>query len=144
MSDISDLYSNEHKSLTENHVKYYIFTAVLDYLLANKWYCGKDAVSVSAVKEWLAKRGTKDYMCGVSAARTELWLHELLWLRLVTLNEDKQQLSLTEEGYKACQDQRYHSIYACLTEAKHTRHLTYASVVIAIVSVIVAIIALLV
>lgn len=142
MGEISKLYSNENKFVTESQVKYYIFTTVLDYLLANQWLCGLDAVSVSSVKEWLSKRGTWGYMWGVSAAQTDLWLHELVWLKMISLNEEKQELSLTQTGYEACQDQRFHSVYASLLEAKRSRQIALLAIVIAILTAIFTLISL--
>lgn len=142
MGEISKLYSNENKFLSNSQVKYYIFTTVLDYLLVNQWFCGLDAVSVSSVKEWLSKRGTWGYMWGVSAAQADLWLHELVWLKMISLNEEKQILSLTQTGYEACQDQRFHSIYASLIEAKRSREIATLAFFVAFITAIITIICL--
>lgn len=142
MGEISKLYSNENKFLSNSQVKYYIFTTVLDYLLVNQWFCGLDAVSVSSVKEWLSKRGTWGYMWGVSAAQADLWLHELVWLKMISLNEEKQILSLTQTGYEACQDQRFHSIYASLIEAKRSRKIATLAFFVAFITAIITIICL--
>ncbi len=142
MGEISKLYSNENRFVTESQVKYYIFTTVLDYLLANQWFCGLDSVSVSSVKELLYKRGTWGYMWGVSAAQADLWLHELVWLKMISFNEEKQELSLTHAGYEACQDQRFHSVYASLLEAKRSRQIAFIALVIAILTAIFTLISL--
>ncbi len=134
--EISKLYSNEKRFVSETQVKYYIFTTVLDYLLANQWFCGLDAVSISSVQEWLIKRATRSYMWGVSVAQTKLWLQELVWLKMISLNEEKQELSLTQTGYEACQDQRFHSVYASLLEAKHSRQIAILALVIAFITAI--------
>lgn len=140
MGDISKLNSNENRIVTENQVKYYIFTVVLDFLLANQWFCGLDAVSVSSVKKWLLKRGTWAFMYGVSAAQADMWLHELVWLKMIYLDEEKQKLSLTEKGFEACQDQRFHIVYASLLEAKRSRQIAILAFVVAIITTIFSII----
>lgn len=142
IGEISKLYSNENKFVSDSQVKYYIFTTVLDYLLVNQWLCGLDAVSVSSVKEWLSKRGTWGYMWGVSAAQADLWLHELVWLKMISLNEEKQELSLTPIGYEACQDQRFHSVYASLLEAKRSRQIAIFAFIVAFITAIITIIGL--
>ena len=144
MGEISKLYHKEKKFVSNSKVKYYIFTTVLDYLLDNQCLYGLDAVSVSSVKEWLSEKGTFGYMWGVSNAQTELWLHELVWLNMISLNEEKQELSLTQTGYEACQDQRYHSIYASLLEAKRSRQIAIIALVIAIVTAIITLISLII
>lgn len=42
-------------------------------------------------------------------------------LNRINFDDKTQQMSLTIEGYKACQEQRYHSILASLYEAKYSR-----------------------
>ena len=44
-------------------------------------------------------------------------------------------LSLSEDGFRAYQEQRFHSISASLFEAKNSRELAIAAIVIAIISV---------
>jgi hypothetical protein len=99
-----------------------------------------DAVSVSSVKKWLLKRGTWAFMYGVSAAQADMWLHELVWLKMIYLDEEKQKLSLTEKGFEACQDQRFHIIYASLLEAKRSRQIAILAFVVAIITTIFSII----
>lgn len=135
---LSKLQKQEKRKLVDNCVKYHIITTTLDYLVTSKFLWDKDAVSYIAVREWLNKRATYDYMWTVPAAQIDLWLHEMIWLELVSFNQDKQEFTLTEHGYSVYKNQQYHSIYASLLEAKYSRKIAQKSMIASILAFIIS------
>ena len=134
MSELKDLLKSETKISKDSRVKYWLFCKILDYLLANQFYVGKESVSYKDIHAYLDKQSTFDYMDSIYA-QTELWIHEMLWLGLINFDDKTQQMSLTVEGYKACQEQRYHSILASLYEAKYSRLIAKWALLVAIASI---------
>lgn len=141
MEDFSKYYFNEIKFVTKSQAKYYIFTTVLDSLLVSQ-SCGLEAVPISIVKKMLYKNGTMGYLWGVSAFQTDLWINELVWLKMISFDKENQELSLTEKGCEACQDQRFHIIYASLLEAKHSRQIAKLAFIVAFITAIITIVGL--
>lgn len=101
MTEIKEFLKSETKISKDCRVKYWLFCKILDYLLANQFYIGKDYVSYKDIHTYLDKQCTFDYIDSIHA-QTELWVHEMLWLGLINFDENSQQMSLTPEGYKAC------------------------------------------
>ena len=135
---LSELQKREKRKLVDNCVKYHIMTTTLDYLVTSKFLWGKDAVSYMTVREWLNKRATYDYMWTVPAIQIDLWLHEMIWLELVSFNQNNQEFTLTEQGYSAYKSQQYHSIYASLLEAKYSRKIAQKSMITSILAFIIS------
>ena len=138
MTEIKEFLKTETKISKDCRVKYWLFCKILDYLLANQFYIGKDYVSYKDIHTYLDKQCTFDYIDSIHA-QTELCVHEMLWLGLINFDENSQQMSLTPEGYKACQEQRYHSILASLYEAKYSRLIAKWALIVALISVILSI-----
>lgn len=135
---LSKLQKQEKRKLVDNCVKYHIITTTLDYLVTSKFLWDKDTVSYITVREWLNKRATYDYMWTVPAAQIDLWLHEMIWLELVSFHQDKQEFTLTEHGYSVYKNQQYHSIYASLLEAKYSRKIAQKSMIASILAFIIS------
>jgi hypothetical protein len=135
---LSKLQKQEKRKLVDNCVKYHIITTTLDYLVTSKLLWDKDAVSYITVREWLNKRATYDYMWTVPDAQIDLWLHEMIWLELVSFNQDKQEFTLKEHGYSVYKNQQYHSIYASLLEAKYSRKIAQKSMIASILAFIIS------
>lgn len=135
---LSKLQKQEKRKLVDNCVKYHIITTTLDYLVTSKFLWDKDAVSYITVREWLNKRATYDYMWTVPDAQIDLWLHEMIWLELVSFNQDNQEFTLKEHGYSVYKNQQYHSIYASLLEAKYSRKIAQKSMIASILAFIIS------
>lgn len=128
----------EKRIVKDARVKYFIFCEILDLLVYEKYFSNK-AVSLNNIDDYLDKRSIYEYDWNVPAVRIKLWLEEMVVLNLIDMGDDGN-ISLTKEGYKACQDQRFHSIRASLYEAKFNRQLSICSCVIAIIALVVSII----
>lgn len=139
---LSKLQKQEKRTLVDNCVKYHIITTTLDYLVTSKFLWDKDAVSYMTVREWLNKRATYDYMWTVPAVRIDLWLHEMIWLELVSFSQDKQEFALTEHGFSVYKSQQYHSIYASLLEAKYSRKIAFRSIIVSIFAFLISFVTL--
>ncbi len=139
---ITNLSKKEKKVLNDNLVKFHIISNVLDCLAIHKFLEGKENVSYKTIMNWLDKRATAAYD-EAFCARIELWIHEMIWLDLISCDEQKQELSFTENGYKAYKNQQFHLAYANLLEAKGSRNLARAAFWIGVVAVLISIIPIL-
>ena len=140
---ITNLSKKEKKILNDNLVKFHIISNVLDCLAIHKFLEGKANVSYKNVVEWLDKRATAAYdesLC----VRIELWFHEMIWMGLVSFDEQKQELSFTEQGFNAYKKQHFHLAYASLLEAKGSRNLARAGFWISVAAVIISVIAIII
>ena len=140
---ITNLSKKEKKILKDNLVKFHIISNVLDCLAIYKFLEGKDSISYHNVMDWLDKRATAAYdeSCCV---RIELWIHEMIWLGLISFDEQKQELSFTEDGYNAYKSQQFHLAYASLLEAKGSRNLARVAFGIGIITAVISLIAIII
>lgn len=140
---ITNLSKKEKTILNDNLVKFHIISNVLDCLAIYKFLEGKDSISYHNVMDWLDKRATAAYdesFC----VRIELWIHEMIWLGLISFDEQKQELSFTEDGYNAYKSQQFHLAYASLLEAKGSRNLARAAFGIGIIAAVISLIAIII
>lgn len=82
---------------------------------------------------------TLDMEWKLSAARVELIVAEMPWMNLIVNTGETSKNSniiLTEEGFAAYKDQRFHSIAASLMEAKESRLLATIAIVVSFVTLI--------
>lgn len=94
---ITNLSKKEKIILDDNLVKFHIISNVLDCLAIYKFLEGKDSISYHNVMDWLDKKATAAYdesFC----VRIELWIHEMIWLGLISFDEQKQELSFIGKG----------------------------------------------
>ena len=92
MTEIKEFLKSETKISKDCRVKYWLFCKILDYLLANQFYIGKDYVSYKDIHTYLDKQCTFDYIDSIHA-QTELWVHEMLWLGLINFETHSKCLS---------------------------------------------------
>jgi hypothetical protein len=81
----------------------------------------------------------------LSAARVELIVAEMSWMNLIVNTGETSKnhnIKLTEEGFAAYKDQRFHSIAASLMEAKESRLLATIAIVVSFVTLIATIISI--
>lgn len=75
----------------------------------------------------------------ISIARVELIVAEMSWMNLIVNTGDTSKnpnIKLTDEGFAAYKDQRFHSIAASLMEAKESRFLAIIAVVVSFVTLL--------
>lgn len=146
MEVLKELFNYKHSEdsvLLNSRVKYWIFCNVLDLLLHLNCYHTELGLSSVDIEEHLHKCATYDYDCKVSINQINLWLSEMVLLGLIQIDPESKLVSLSDEGYKACQDQRFHSLRATLYEAKHSRQIACWSFIIAVFAFVISIIGLL-
>lgn len=68
----------------------------------------------------------------------------MIWLGLISFDEQKQELSFTEDGYNAYKSQQFHLAYASLLEAKGSRNLARAAFGIGIIAAVISLIAIII
>lgn len=93
---ITNLSKKEKKILKDNLVKFHVISNVSDCLAINKFLYGQESVCYKDVDDWLNKKSTASYDWNVPIARIELWLHEMMWLNLISFDEQTQKMSFTE------------------------------------------------
>lgn len=126
--------------LRKNCDKYYFYSMTLDSLVHNCRLEKADAINSIYVIDDFKHLKTWS-LWNTSIPQLELWQGEMAMMGLITMKENEDHevfLSLTEEGFKAYQEQRFHSISASLFEAKYSRTLATVAAIVAIVSVIIA------
>ena len=101
---------------------------------------GVKAVPYKDIDNWLTKRATFEYLWKVSTARTQLWIHEMIWLDLISFDSDKQQMSLTEHGKDMYQSQQLHIAYASSLSSKNSLLLSKVAIGISIAAIIISIV----
>jgi len=134
---ITNLSKKEKKILKDNLVKFHIFSNVLDCLAMNNFFYGQESVCYKEVDDWLNKMSTAAYDWDVPIARIELWLHEMMWLDLISFDEQTQKMSFTENGLKAYKNQQFHLAYASMLQAKSSSNLAKTSLWIAVSTLVV-------
>lgn len=133
---ITNLSQKEKKILKDNLVKFHIISNVLDCLAIHKFIEAKNSVSYKNVMDWLDKRATAAYDESIYV-RIELWIHEMMWLDLISFDEQTQKMSFTENGLKAYKSQQFHLAYASLLQAKSSSNLAKTSLWIAVSTLVV-------
>lgn len=139
---ITNLSKKEKKILKDNLVKFHVISNVLNCLAINKFLYGQESVCYKDVDDWLNKMSTAAYDWDVPIARIELWLHEMMWLDLISFDEQTQKMSFTENGLNAYKNQQFHLAYASLLEAKGSRNLARAAFWIGVIAAVISLIAI--
>ena len=129
---------NSDKILLDSRVKYTLFSDVLDILLHNK-----EGMTYEAIYAHLKQKATYDFDCNVTINQIVLWLNEMKLLNFITENENAI-IELTNDGFKACQDQRFNTNRVVLFESKYSRRISIISLWVATLSFITSIIALII
>ena len=130
---------------TFNCVKYYVISLVLDILVRRMSISSSGDIEISfeeLMKE-IWKNSTYDMEWKLSAARVELIVAEMSWMNLIVNTGETSKnpnIKLTQEGFAAYKDQRFHSIAASLMEAKESRLLSTIAIVVSLVTLIATII----
>ena len=130
------------KILLDSRVKYTLFSDVLDILLHHNCHKGK-GMSKEAIYTNLKQRATYDFDCNVTLNQIVLWLNEMILLKFITEDENDL-IKLTDDGFKACQDQRFNTNRVVLYESKYSRRISIISLWIAVLSFTTSIIALII
>lgn len=137
---IQELRNRDAKIIVDNSVKLYIFTTIIDYLAMMEYMYGIKTVPYKDIDNWLMKGATYEYLWKVSAERTHLWIHEMIWLDLISFDSDKQQMSLTKHGKDMYQSQQLHIAFASSLSSKSSRRLSKVAIGISIVAIIISIV----
>lgn len=130
-----------------NSVKYYVISLVLDTLVRRMVLSSSTVIEISfeeLMKE-IWKNSTSDMEWKLSAKRVELIVAEMSWMSLIVNTGETSKnpnIKLTEEGFAAYKDQRYHTIAASLMEAKTSRLLATIAIVVSFVTLITTIISI--
>lgn len=117
--------------------KYYFYSMTLDSLVRNSRLVRADSISLGFLIDDFKKNATRS-LWETPIPLLQIWLGEMVMLGLIEMREREDgviMLSLSEDGFRAYQEQRFHSISASLFEAKNSRELAIAAVIIAIISV---------
>ena len=140
-------YDRENNIRVFNSVKYYVISLVLDTLVRRMVLSSSTVIEISfeeLMKE-IWKNSTSDMEWKLSAKRVELIVAEMSWMSLIVNTGETSKnpnIKLTEEGFAAYKDQRYHSIAASLMEAKTSRLLATIAIVVSFVTLITTIISI--
>lgn len=142
-----NLYRKEKKLRTLNSVKYYVISLVLD-ILARRMVFSRIAnaddagITFNKLMQEIWKYSIYDMEWNLSAARVELIVEEMSWMNLITTERisENPNIRLTDDGFAAYKDQRFHSIAASLMETKESRRLAVIAVVVSFVTLIVTIV----
>lgn len=122
--------------------KYYFYSMTLDSLVRNCRLVRADSISLGFLIEDFKKNATYS-LWETPIPQLQIWLGEMVMLGLIEMREKEDgiiMLSLSEDGFRAYQEQRFHSISASLFEAKISRELAVIAIVISFVSLVIAII----
>jgi len=141
----SDYNKREKNIRTFNSVKYYVISLVLDTLVRRMVASSSDDIEISfeELMQEIWKNSTYDMEWKLSAARVELIVAEMSWMNLIVNTGETSKnpnIKLTQEGFAAYRDQRFHSIAASLMEAKESRLLSTIAIVVSFVTLIATII----
>lgn len=128
---ITNLSKKEKAILNDTLVKFHVITNVLDYLAFNKFANGNLKVSYANVIDWLDKRATAAYDDSFCVT-IKLWIYEMVWLDLISIDAQEQKISFTENGLKAYKNQQFHLAYANMLQAKSSSNLARAALWIAV------------
>ena len=139
-------FKEDNMILLEYRTKYYFISCVLDILEEKKNLFKQDEVDAQDVFSIFQQRySNMDTHWNIPAKQLEIYLLHMRWMGLIGLNQTSESLMirLTDAGKNAFQSQVYHSIAANLYYSKKTEILTKISIAIAILSMIIALFALL-
>lgn len=140
-------YKRENNIRAFNSVKYYVISLVLDILVRRMVIRSSKDIEISfadLMKE-IWKNSTFDMEWKLSAARVELIVAEMSWMNLIVNTGETSKnpnIKLTEEGFAAYKDQRFHSIAASIMEAKESRLLATIAIVVSFITLIATIISI--
>lgn len=138
-------YKKERELRTFNSVKYYVISLVLDILVRRmivKSITNANEVEMSFedIMQKIWKNSTFDMEWNISIARVELIVAEMSWMNLIVNTGDTSKnpnIKLTDEGFAAYKEQRFHSIAASLMEAKESRRLSLIAIAISIITLVI-------
>lgn len=102
-------------------------------------------ISFNELMQEVWKNSTPDMEWTLSAARVELIVAEMSWMNLIVNTGDTSKnpnIKLTEEGFAAYKDQRFHSIAASLMEAKESRRMAMIAIVVSFITLLATIISI--
>ena len=138
-------FKTENNQRTFNSVKYYVIIIVLDTLVRRMVVNSSKNIEISfeELMQEIWKNGTFDMEWKLSKARVELIVAEMSWMNLIVNTGETSKnpnIKLTEEGFAAYKDQRFHSIAASLMEAKESRLLATIAIVVSFVTLIATIV----
>lgn len=136
---ITELSRQEKRIVNDTCVKFHVFSNILDFLAINNFIYGNASVKIRNIMEWLNKNSTYSYN-NSWCAKIDLWIQEMIWLDLVSYNEETKEMSLTPNGIKVYQKQEFHIAYANLLQAKASRNLARAAFWCCVFSFIVSLI----
>lgn len=151
MMGILKLNKKEKNIRTFNSVKYYVISLVLDILVhkmvenRNDRTIGGEMLLEDIMSE-IWKNSIYDMEWNLSMARVELIVSEMSWMNLIVNTGDTSKnpnIKLTDEGFAAYKDQRFHSIAASLMEAKESRRLSLIAIAISIITLVITTISIL-
>lgn len=143
-------YKKEKELRTFNSVKYYVMSLVLDILVRKMVVnsitkANEVEIPFKELMQEIRIDSTFDIEWKLSAARVELIVAEMSWMNLIVNTGETSKnpnIKLTEEGFAAYKDQRFHSIAASLMEAKESRLLATIAIVVSFVTLIATIISI--
>lgn len=138
-------YKKERELRTFNSVKYYVISLVLDILVRRmivKSITNANEVEMSFedIMQKIWKNSTFDMEWNISIARVELIVAEMSWMNLIVNTGDTSKnpnIKLTDEGFAAYKEQRFHSSAASLMEAKESRRLSLIAIAISIITLVI-------
>jgi hypothetical protein len=146
--DVYKYYKKEKDLRTFNSVKYYVISLVLD-ILAQRMALNSIAnaneveLPLNKLMQEIGKYSTFDMEWTLSKVRVELIVAEMSWMNLITSGtRENPDIRLTDEGFAAYKDQRFHTIAASLMEAKENRRLGIIAVVVSLVTLLVTIVSI--
>lgn len=136
---ITELSKQEKRIVNDTCVKFHVFSNILDFLAINSFIYDKASVDFGKIMKWLNRNSTYSYN-NSWCAKIDLWIHEMIWLDLVSYDEETKEMSLTKNGMKVYQKQEFHIAYANLLQAKASRNLARAAFWCCVFSLIVSLI----
>ena len=137
----------ENDIITFNGVKYYVFSLVLDILVRRMVIASSKGIEISfeELMGEIWKSSTFDMEWTLSQKRVEMIVAEMSWMNLIVNTGETSKnpnIKLTEEGFSAYKDQRFHSIAASLMETKQSKRLSIIALVVSFVTLLATIISI--
>jgi hypothetical protein len=142
-STLKELRENERNMLSDNCMKYFVFTTVLDFLVMNKFLGGLEKISYNDIQNWLNRKSTLEFQ-NTYCYMIDLWFHEMIWMDLISFNDKTQMMQLTDNGYTAYKSHQYHFAYASLLEATNSRNLAKRALWVSVTAVVITVLSILV
>lgn len=138
---------NENELCTFNTIKYYVISLVLDILVKRIIASNLKEVEISfeELMQEIWKNSTFDMKWSISPIRVELIVAEMSWMNLIVNTGEMSKnpnIKLKDEGYKAYQDQKYHSMAASLMEAKASRKLSVLAITLSVITLVITLISI--